>query len=158
MEKIDDSSTISIVIEEENQPDRTADVVPTSISDEENQNDKTYVPDNSSSDTDDSYADTVSSSPGDGNLVHQQCEERLPEKRVRRKPDFYSADMCVDISDDGISFSDAISGHEKEQWQCAMKEELKSFQENDTWELVDRPKDLKRSNSKGLYSKKRHRL
>ncbi|GBP25141.1 Retrovirus-related Pol polyprotein from transposon TNT 1-94 [Eumeta japonica] len=51
MENTDYSLTTSIAIDEKNQLDRAADVASPSNSDEENSNDKTYVPDNSSSDT-----------------------------------------------------------------------------------------------------------
>lgn len=95
MEKTDDSST-TIVIEEKEQPERTAEMVPVSSSDKENQCDKTYVPDSSSSDTDDSYFDTLSLSPEGRKLIAKQCDPNLPDKRVRRKPDFYRAvNICV---------------------------------------------------------------
>ncbi|GBP16423.1 hypothetical protein EVAR_10003_1 [Eumeta japonica] len=139
MENTDDSLTTSIAIEEKNQLDRSADVVSPSNSDEENSNDKTYVHDNSSSDTDDSYIDTVSMTPETRDLVNEQCDVNLPEKRVRRKPDYYKcANMCIEMPSDYFPLRDAMSEPDKEQWQCAMKEELKSFEDNDTWELVDR--------------------
>ncbi|GBP64811.1 Protein EFR3 homolog cmp44E [Eumeta japonica] len=84
MENIDDSLTTSIAIEGKNHLVRSADMASPSNSDEENSNDKTYVPDNSSSDTDDSYTDTMSMSPETRDLVNQQCDVNLPEKCVRR--------------------------------------------------------------------------
>lgn len=155
MENTDASSTTSIVIKENKEPDESADAVPVTSSDDENQNDKTYVPDNSSSDTDDSFVDTSSLSPEERNLISRQCDINLPEKRVRRKPDFYqNANMCVEVSDGEISLSEAMSGSEKDQWQNAMKEELKSFRDNDSWELVDRPKEGTVVKNKWVFKKK----
>ncbi|GBP79731.1 Retrovirus-related Pol polyprotein from transposon TNT 1-94 [Eumeta japonica] len=75
-------------------------------------------------------------------IISQESVESLPEKRVRRKPDFYqSANMCVEMLDEHISLSDAMNGSEKDQWQSAMQQELESFRDNDSWELVDRPSE-----------------
>lgn len=49
--------------------------------------------------------------------------------------------MCMDMSSDLITLSDAMAGSEKDQWQRAIKEELKSFNNSDSWELVDRPEE-----------------
>lgn len=62
--------------------------------------------------------------------------------------------VCVEISDEQISLSDAMSGSEKDQWQSAMQQELKSFQENDSWELVDRPSEGTIVKNKWVFKKK----
>ncbi|CAH2088142.1 unnamed protein product [Euphydryas editha] len=143
MENIDDSSMTTITVNESRPPEDVKEEE-VSLSEEqdisESQKDKTFIPSNSSSDTDDSYSDTLS--PEDLDILSTQCDTNVPEKRVRRKPDFYNVvNMCAEISGEQLTISDVLNSSEKEQWQCAIKDELKSFSENDTWELVDRPKD-----------------
>lgn len=41
------------------------------------------------------------------------------------------------------SYAEAIQSKESRQWLAAMKEELTSLKENETWELVDRPAGVK---------------
>ncbi|GBP40883.1 Retrovirus-related Pol polyprotein from transposon TNT 1-94 [Eumeta japonica] len=142
MEKTDDSLSSSIGIEENRPLDTSAEKVPENDSDEENQHDETYVPDDVASDSEDSFEDTMTLSPEAEDIISQDSVESLPEKRVRRKPDFYqSANMCVEMLDEHISLSDAMNGSEKDQWQSAMQQELESFRDNDSWELVDRPSE-----------------
>ncbi|GKF25310.1 retrotransposon protein, putative, ty1-copia subclass, partial [Tanacetum coccineum] len=38
-----------------------------------------------------------------------------------------------------ITFQEAINSSEKDEWICAMKEEMSSLMKNHTWELVDQP-------------------
>lgn len=156
MEKIDDNPTTSILIEEQSHPDESADKDSVNSSDNENQNDKTYIPDISSSESDDSFVDTLSMSPEAKNIASRQFDVNLPEKRVRRKPDYYhnNVNMCVDMSGGQISLDEAMSGSEKDQWQCAMKDELKSFRDSDSWEVVDRPQDSTVVKNKWVFKKK----
>ncbi|GBP25142.1 Retrovirus-related Pol polyprotein from transposon TNT 1-94 [Eumeta japonica] len=63
--------------------------------------------------------------------------------------------MCIEMPSDYISLNDAMSGPDKEQWQCAMKEELQSFEDNDTWELVDRPVNNTVVKNKWVFKKKK---
>ncbi|CAH2103986.1 unnamed protein product [Euphydryas editha] len=156
MENIDDSSMTTITVNESRPPEDVKEEE-VSLSEEqdtsENQNDKTFIPSNSSSDADDSYSDTLS--PEDLDLFSTQCDTNVPEKRVRRKPDFYNVvNMCAEISGEQLTTSDVLNSSEKEQWQCAIKDELKSFSENDTWELVDRPKDKTVVKAKWVFKKK----
>lgn len=88
-------------------------------------------------------------------LLSTQCNTNVPEKGVRRKPDYYNvASMWVEIAGKQLTTSDVLNSSEKEQWQCAIKDELKSFSENDTWELVDRPKDKTVVKAKWVFKKK----
>ncbi|GBP26969.1 hypothetical protein EVAR_95755_1 [Eumeta japonica] len=94
-------------------------------------------------------------SPEAEDIISQESVESLPEKRVRRKPDFYqSANMCVEMLDEHISLSDAMNGSEKDQWQSAMQQELESFRDNDSWELVDRPSEGTIVKNKWVFKKK----
>lgn len=156
MENIDDSSATTITIDE-SRPPVEAEEEHVSVSEEwdtsNSQMDRTFIPNDSSNDTDDSYSDTLS--PEDLDLLPTQCDTNLPEKRVRRKPDYYNvASMCVEIAGEELTTSDVLNSSEKEQWQCAIREELKSFSDNDTWELVDRPKDKTVVKAKWVFKKK----
>ncbi|KAH9636254.1 hypothetical protein HF086_009450 [Spodoptera exigua] len=63
------------------------------------------------------------------------------EKRKRKIPERYGyANACtMSIGEDELTFSEAISGPEKQQWLQAITEELQSFEDNQVWEVVDAP-------------------
>ncbi|XP_046976414.1 uncharacterized mitochondrial protein AtMg00820-like [Vanessa cardui] len=63
------------------------------------------------------------------------------EKRKRKIPERYGyANACtMSIGEDELTFSEAISGPEKQQWLQAITEELQSFVDNQVWEVVDAP-------------------
>jgi len=44
---------------------------------------------------------------------------------------------------DPTSYWEAINSAQAEEWVTAMKEEMDALVENDMWELVDRPKNVK---------------
>lgn len=161
MENTDNSLTTSIVIEDSTQLERSTEAESDqdgenhSDLEEENQNDKTYVPESSVSDSEDSFVDSMPMSPESEDIVSKNSDLNLPEKRVRRKPDFYQyANMCVEMSDEQISLREAMSGSEKDQWEDAMKQELKSFQDCDSWEIVDRPSGGTVVKNKWVFKKK----
>lgn len=66
--------------------------------------------------------------------------------RERNKPDrFGYSNVCVGTDTDPcgdqlITYKEALNGQESKEWRRAMHEELKSFEENEAWEVVDRPK------------------
>jgi hypothetical protein len=92
----------------------------------------------------------------DTTAIAQLDTSNVPKKRVMRKPNYYGyTNMCVEeVTGEEISFTEAVTGPEKVEWQCAMREELKSFSENDTWELVDRPKDGTVVKNRWVFKKK----
>lgn len=63
------------------------------------------------------------------------------KKRQRKKPERYGyANICnTSIGEDEMTYAEAISGPEKQQWLQAMAEELQAFEENQVWEIVDIP-------------------
>lgn len=63
--------------------------------------------------------------------VTQTAYERK-EKRQRKKPSRYGyANMCTTpIGEDGMTYAEAISDPEKQQWLQAIAEELQSFEDN----------------------------
>lgn len=58
-------------------------------------------------------------------------------------------------TEDPLTRSEALKTHDGRQWMDAMKEELKSFAENDTWTLVDLPQGRKPVKTKRVFKRKR---
>lgn len=70
-----------------------------------------------------------------------QEERRYPIRdRKPKKDDDYSYLVDCRASPDPLSVEDARSRSDKRLWEQAMREELESLAENETWELVDRPR------------------
>lgn len=116
--------------------------------------DETYVPESevSVSSNDNSF-DTVSD-PG----VEPIEPEQLP-KRTRMRPDRYGYNNlcmveCEDSSQGEITLGEALNGPESQFWRGSMKEELKSFEENDAWVLIDHPKDSSVIQCRWVFKKK----
>lgn len=81
--------------------------------------------------------------------------EKIP-KRQRKKPERYGfANICTSYSrDDDITYAEAISGPEKQQWLQAVAEELQSFADNKVWEVVDAPDNASIVQCKWVLKKK----
>ena len=52
------------------------------------------------------------------------------------------------------TFEEAIKCNEYKEWQKAMDSEIKSLEKNDTWQIVDKPKDKKIIDVKWIYKRK----
>jgi hypothetical protein len=71
--------------------------------------------------------------------------------RERKQPNWMTSGefVCLAGSVQGdsclnpISYTEAVQSNEHKQWMKAMKEELASLRENETWELVNRPVNAK---------------
>lgn len=154
------NDTIDVVVEER-EPDiekNTTLEEENSISSEDNErpsrDDSTYVVSESLSDQDEEYSECLIT---DDSLVAAQSDpDNQKERRVRRAPERYGfSNMCVeDFTSEQITIQDALTGPEKEHWCSAMQEELKSFRDNDTWELVDRPSEGTVVKNKWVFKKK----
>ena len=48
-----------------------------------------------------------------------------------------------------------MSGENSDKWLMAMKEELKSMDDNNVWEMTELPKDSKRAGCKWVFKTKR---
>lgn len=105
-------------------------------------NDSTYVEEESSaSSTSEEFHDTI--------LLEKlknitTITELQPEVRKRKKSDrFGFSNMCVNadfnLYGDQITYKEAVSGSESQEWNIAVAEELKAFKENQAWEVVDKP-------------------
>jgi hypothetical protein len=154
MKNVTDDSTTYIFIEYKEQPEPEEDSQLDSTNVENNVNDVTNIPSEMTSESEGSVYE--SSTSVDTTAVAQQDTLNVPEKRVRRKSNYISViETCVEeVTGEQISLTEGVIGPEKVEWQCAMKEELKSFNENDTWELVDMPKDGTVVKNKWVFKKK----
>lgn len=55
------------------------------------------------------------------------------------------------------TFEEAMTSNESKQWQMAMNSEINSLNKNNTWQLVERPKDRKVIDIKWVFRRKRDR-
>lgn len=56
------------------------------------------------------------------------------------------------------TFEEAMNSHDSKQWQVAMNSEINSLYKNNTWQLVDRPKDKNVIDVKWIYKKKNNNV
>ncbi|KAA0039623.1 Retrovirus-related Pol polyprotein from transposon TNT 1-94 [Cucumis melo var. makuwa] len=66
-----------------------------------------------------------------------------------------TSEFDLSIDNDPVSFSQAIKGDNSTKWLDAMKEELKSMNDNEVWDLVELPKESKRVGYKWVFKTKR---
>jgi hypothetical protein len=69
----------------------------------------------------------------------------------------YSVEHGCDLSidKDPISFKKATKCYDSKKWLNAMKEELKSMDDNEVWELVELPNEKKQVGCKWVFKTKR---
>ena len=91
-------------------------------------------------------------------------EEIVSRRSTREKRSAISNDYIVyalehesdlNIDNDQVSFDQAMSGENSDKWLMAMKEELKSMDDNNVWEMTELPKDSKRVGCKWVFKTKR---
>ena len=83
--------------------------------------------------------------------------EDMPERpvRQRRPPDRYGEWVTLTrTSTEPTSVKEVMNSPNKEKWEDAMKDELKSLQKNDVWELVKLPNGRKTVGSKWVFKEK----
>ncbi|KAJ9547938.1 hypothetical protein OSB04_020481 [Centaurea solstitialis] len=86
-----------------------------------------------------------------------QTQELRRSSRTRQEPDRYLGFLVSQESGDlnePVSYGEAVSGHESEQWQEAMKAEMQSMYDNQVWELTDLPQHSKAVGRKWVFKKK----
>lgn len=65
--------------------------------------------------------------------------QRQPKPKSFEDYVTYISAADIDLSDVPMTLTEALSRPDSENWKEAMKEEMDSFAENETWELVDPP-------------------
>jgi hypothetical protein len=106
--------------------------------------------------------DTSSSYSTKDDANHTLSEEEIParsSKRERRPVNRYGfTNLCVlaesESCGEEITYEEAMNGPEKEMWRQAMMEELKAFEDNQAWELVDVKKADRVVQCKWVFKKK----
>lgn len=92
--------------------------------------------------------------------VHKQprefyylSESNIIESRLRNKPnqvDDASGFISLNL-EEPTTYDDAMKSSNKDEWYAAMKDELKSLEDNNTWRLVDAPKGKKIVDNKWVF-------
>ena len=83
--------------------------------------------------------------------VSDVTERRYP-LRLRKQTEHFG--FSAGATSDPQSASEALSSSECSSWQQAMDEEFRSLSENETWSLVDRPRDSNVVESKWVFKRK----
>ena len=65
------------------------------------------------------------------------------------------SEFDLGIDKDPVSFSQAIKSANSSKWLDAMKDELKSMDHNEVWDVVELPKGCKRVGCKWVFKTKR---
>ena len=117
------------------------------------QNDSTFVEEDNSSTSHDFFE----SIPEEVDIT--QNIELKRQDRTRKEPDRYGfGNVCVEadlnLYGDQITQEEVLNGPESQEWHKEMKEELKSFQENDAWCVCDKPDQATVVKCKWVYKKK----
>ncbi|KAA0048407.1 gag/pol protein [Cucumis melo var. makuwa] len=91
----------------------------------------------------------------------KELRESRCSGRVVRQPDHYLglSEAQIIIADDGIedplTFKQAMSDVDSDQWIKAMNLEMESMYSNSVWTLVDQPNDVRPIGCKWIYKRKR---
>jgi len=94
---------------------------------------------------------TVSTSGGSNGLNSERYVQDRKSVREKKQPNWMTSGKFICLVDDShgdyclspISYTEAMQSNEQKQWMKAMNEELGSWKENETWELVNRPVNAK---------------
>nr|KYP45023.1 Copia protein [Cajanus cajan] len=81
-------------------------------------------------------------------------EDSRRSKRQRQETSFGNDFYTYLVEDDPISFSEAISSSDAKFWKEAIRIEIDSIKENNTWTLVDLPKGAKLIDCKWIFKRK----
>ncbi|KAF8774799.1 Copia protein like [Argiope bruennichi] len=98
----------------------------------------------------------------DGYKIYLPSRKKIIKSRdVDFKPErLYTTPVTVEVEEDlneryeETRSKEPLSSSESDLWLEAMKEEIKAFHENETWELVERPKGSKVINCRWVLRKK----
>jgi hypothetical protein len=82
------------------------------------------------------------------NSLRWSTEVRVPP---RRYDDFVLSFYLSTNDDEPLCYQEALEGSNSEKWKEAMKDEMNALAKNDTWDLVELPRDRKIVGSKWIY-------
>ncbi|CAH2109079.1 unnamed protein product [Euphydryas editha] len=107
----------------------------------EHSTEDSFISMESGNDKDETYIPDEESTTSEEELQSDTTVKTLPQ-RQRREPDRYGfmcTEECNESFSDELTLEKALQGPEKEHWQQAIEDELKSFEDNKAWEFVDMP-------------------
>lgn len=73
----------------------------------------------------------------------------------RRYDDYVTSVALTTNNDEPLCYQEAVQGSKSEKWKEVMKDEMMALDKNDTWDLVELPKDRKTMGCKWVYKLKR---
>jgi hypothetical protein len=85
--------------------------------------------------------------------VEEQTRMTLRDRGKLNKPIRYR-DALFSACNDPFTFEDAMTGDNSDNWKAAMNDEMLSLNKNETWTLVDLPKNKKPINNGWIYKTK----
>lgn len=69
-----------------------------------------------------------------------------------KQPDRYEA--CIALYDEPATYEDAINGKDSKEWTIAINKKLQAHERNNTWTIVDLPKDKNVIDYKWVFKRK----
>ncbi|RDY03185.1 hypothetical protein CR513_13259, partial [Mucuna pruriens] len=87
-------------------------------------------------------------------VPEQDYDEVLPQTPIEQPQQPQEDDIGL-TEDDPINFFQAMQSSNSQKWIDTMKDELKSMQENDVWDLVELPKGVKPISCKWVFKTKK---
>eukprot|EP00253_Pinus_taeda_P007621 PITA_07621 len=99
--------------------------------------------------------------PPDGSQPIEEAPETSLRRSTRikwppRRYDDYVTSVAFTTNDDEpLCYEEALEGSKSDKWKEAMKDEMMALGKNDTWDLVELPKDRKTMGCKWVFKLKR---
>lgn len=94
-------------------------------------------------------------------IDENEVETQRPKRNIKLPPKYDDFDMNVsclalltELSHSPNSYSEATASSEWNFWEKAIKDELEALQENDTWELVNKPANKKIISNRWVFRTK----
>ncbi|GJQ87488.1 hypothetical protein Trydic_g12484, partial [Trypoxylus dichotomus] len=109
---------------------------------------------------DDEPQSTVDIEEGDDNNINvdepgmYNLRNRANLKRPVRMDDYETYSCSLATENEPLSFEEATTGENKKQWKKAIQEEITNLKKKDTWEVVERPENVKAIDSKWVFRQK----
>lgn len=85
--------------------------------------------------------------------VEEQTRMTLRDRGKLHKPGRYR-DALFSACNDPVTYKDAMTGDNSDDWKAAMDDEMSSLNKNETWILVDLPQNKKSINNGWIYKTK----